>query len=142
MNAHPTPPNQRARVRQAEALFAAAVAVVALLAFGITQALAASGDGSSIRATIARNGTVIETIDLSAVEEPYTLRLEDECGVNVVEVEPGRVRVVEADCPDKVCVDMGWIDAPGRPIACVPHGLTITLTQEGGVSHGVDAISG
>lgn len=142
MNSHTTTPNQRARSRRAEALFAAAIAVVALIAFGITQAVAASADGAPVIATIARNGTVIETVDLADVAEPYTLRLEDASGTNVVEVEPGRIRVMEADCPDKVCVDMGWVEAPGRPIACVPHGLTITLEREGGAPDAVDAIAG
>lgn len=142
MRAQTTTPDQHARIRRAEALFAAAIAVIALIAFGITQALAASVEGAHTIAYVARGGTTLETIDLSAVEEPYLLQLEDEHGTNVIEVHVGRIRVAEADCPDKVCVNMGWVDTPGRPIACVPHGLTITLEQEGGVSNDIDAITG
>ena len=84
---------------------------------------------------------MIETIDLDAVKNPYTLRLEDERGVNVVAVEPGRIRVAEADCPDEVCVHTGWTCDPATPIACVPHGLTVTVAREGGDGDGLDAVA-
>ena len=84
---------------------------------------------------------MIETIDLDAVKNPYTLRLEDERGVNVVAVEPGRIRVAEADCPDEVCVHTGWIDGPAMPIACVPHGLTVTVAREGDDGDGLDVVA-
>lgn len=131
-----------ARTRRVEVLFALAVAATALALFAVAQAAAgAAPSGANAVATVARNGAVLETIDLAEVSEPYTLRFEDESGANVVAVEPGRIRVVEADCPDKVCVDMGWIDAPGKPIACVPHGLTIVVEREGGGADGIDALA-
>ena len=134
---------RRARTRRAEALFAAAVAVAALALFAATQAAAGGGRGGAHAvAAIARNGAVVETIDLAAVDEPYTLRFESADGTNVVSVEPGRIRVSEADCPDKVCVDTGWIDSPGRPIACVPHGLTIVVECAGGDTDALDAVAG
>lgn len=132
---------RRDRGRRVEILFAVAVAATALVLFAIAQAAGAAPSGAHAVATIARNGTVLETIDLSAVDEPYTLRFEDESGANVVAVEPERICVVEADCPDKVCVNAGWIDAPGRPIACVPHGLTIVVEREGGGADGIDALA-
>ena len=141
MSAPSTAPAQRARAHRAEALFAAAVAAIAVVAFALAQAPGANADGAHAVATIARNGTAVQTIDLATVEAPYTLQLEDESGANTVAVEPGRIRIVEADCLDKVCVGMGWIDGPGRPIACAPHGLTITVECEGGGSDDVDAIA-
>lgn len=129
------------RARKAELLFAAAVVAVALGGFALAHAAdAARPDGRAV-ATIARDGAVIDTIDLDAVDEPYTLRLDDERGVNVVAVEPGRISVESADCPDEVCVHTGWIDGPATPIACVPHGLTITVAREGGASDGLDAVA-
>ena len=132
------------RASKAELLFAAVVVAAALAIGGFAFAYASgSGSGASGRlvATIARDGAAIETIDLSAVDAPYTLRLEDERGVNMVAVEPGRISVAEADCPDGVCVRTGWIDGPATPIACVPHGLTITGAREGGEADGIDAVA-
>lgn len=129
------------RARKAELLFVVAVLAVAVGGFALAHAAgAAHPDGHAV-ATIARDGAVVDTIDLDAVDEAYTLRLDDERGMNVVAVEPGRIRVVEADCPDEVCVHTGWIDGPATPIACVPHGLTITVEREGGAPDGLDAVA-
>lgn len=129
------------RAGKAELLFAAAVVAVAVGGFALVQSLSsANADGCAV-AAIARDGTVVDTIDLDAVDEPYTLRLEDARGTNTVAVEHGRIRVLEADCPDEVCVHTGWIDEPATPIACVPHGLTITIEHEGGAAHDLDAVA-
>ena len=128
-------PARHSSAHRAEALFAAVVA------FALAQASGAAADGSHAIATVSRHGTVVQTIDLATVEAPYTLQLKDESGWNTVAVEPGRIRIVEADCPDKVCVKTGWIDGPGRPIACAPHGLTITIECEGGGADDVDAVA-
>lgn len=83
------------------------------------------------KAVITKAGNIIETIDLSQVDQPYTFRIADEDGYNDIAVEHGRIRVIEANCPDKVCVAFGWAQAAGTPIACLPHRLTITLEGSG-----------
>ena len=65
--------------------------------------------------------------------------MEWEDGYNVIEVERGRIRVAEADCPDQVCVRQGWISNSVVPIACLPHRLVIQLDSDGG---GVDGMTG
>ena len=129
------------RASKAELLFAAVVVAVAVGGFAVAHAAGAANPSGHAVATIARDGVAIETIDLDAVKNPYTLRLEDERGVNMVAVEPGRIRVAEADCPDEVRVHTGWIDGPATPIACVPHGLTVTVAREGGDGDGLDAVA-
>lgn len=78
-------------------------------------------------ARISRDGVLLEEIDLSRVDEPYSLTLEDESGRNVLSVERGRVRVSEADCPDQVCVKQGWVSNGAAPIVCLPHKLVVEL---------------
>lgn len=46
-------------------------------------------------------------------------------GKTVVELAENRVRVIDSDCPDKVCVHMGWISRPGAPIACLPNRVLV-----------------
>ena len=48
-------------------------------------------------------------------------------GSNTILVEQGRIRVIEANCPDQVCVRQGAISGGYVPIACVPHGLVIDI---------------
>lgn len=91
-------------------------------------------------ANIYKNGECIYSIDLSRVEEPYTIKIKDELGENTVSVEKGKIAVIEADCPDKVCVHQGYITNGLAPIVCLPHKLVIKIednkanTQIDGVS--------
>lgn len=83
-------------------------------------------------ARVTRDGVLREEIDLNRVEEPYSLTLEDGSGTNTVLVEPGRIRIAEADCPDQVCVNQGWISDGTVPIVCLPHRLMIEIVGAGG----------
>jgi len=55
---------------------------------------------------------------------------------NTVEVSAGRARVVEANCPDKICEDTGWVQYDGQMIVCLPHKLIVTVA---GGEAGADA---
>jgi len=53
-------------------------------------------------------------------------------GTTTVEMEDGRVRVVHSDCPDQICVSMGWINNSGVPIACLPNRVVVRISGEVG----------
>ncbi len=81
---------------------------------------------------VTRDGVLLEEIDLSQLDQPRTLTLEDERGSNTLQVERGRVRVSAADCPDQVCVNQGWISDGAVPIVCLPHRLMVEIVGGGG----------
>ena len=91
-------------------------------------------------AYIYQDDELIESLDLSAVAEPYSFSVTSSYGVNVISVEHGRIRISEADCPDRACVRMGWINGGSQPIVCLPNRLIIRL--ESGSPPDVDAIVG
>ncbi len=76
---------------------------------------------------VLQDGKCIRTIDLSQVEEPYRFVVEDASGSNTVCVEPGRICITEADCPDHVCIRRGWLSGSAEPIVCLPHKLVIQI---------------
>ena len=86
---------------------------------------------------IKSGGKVLYTLDLSQ-EADRSFEVKTDSGSNTVEIKDGRIRVSEADCPDKTCVRMGWLDSSAMPIVCLPHDLVIAFTDADG---GVDAIS-
>ena len=45
----------------------------------------------------------------------------------VVEVNEGRLRVLKADCPRKICVHTGWISSPSQTIVCVTNKVLIEI---------------
>lgn len=50
----------------------------------------------------------------------------DEYGVTV-EVKDGRVRISEADCPDKICEKTGFISSPLQTIVCLPNRISVRI---------------
>ena len=98
-----------------------------------------SADGKTI-AEIKQGDKIIQTIDLLDVLVPYEFDVTDEHGGhNRIRVEEGRIAVIDADCPDKICVNQGYIKNGAVPIVCLPHKLSITIT---GGEKEIDAVSG
>ena len=95
-----------------------------------------NGETDNPVARITRDGVLLEEIDLNQVEKPYSLTLEDGSGTNTVQVERGRICVSEADCPDQVCVNRGWISDSTVPIICLPHKLMIEIVGGEGALDG------
>lgn len=85
---------------------------------------------------IISDGTVIYSIDLAEAED-QTFTVEYGDGVNTVQIENGKIRVLEADCPDQVCVHMGWLSSGSLPIVCIPNRLVIEFTDS---NDDVDAV--
>ena len=56
---------------------------------------------------------------------------------NTLVIENGAARVVEASCPDQICVNQGAVRYAGESIVCLPHKLVVTV--EGGETNDVDA---
>lgn len=74
------------------------------------------------------DGEIVEKFNLETDLETY--RVETEYGYNVLEFADGSVSVVEADCPDQICVHFGWIKTVGQTIVCLPHKLIIRIANE------------
>lgn len=87
---------------------------------------------------IVQDGVVLRAIDLSRVTQAECFTVEwPEGGSNTVCVEPGRICVAEADCPDCICVRQGWLSNQATPIVCLPHRLVIRVKGETGVDAAV-----
>lgn len=48
-------------------------------------------------------------------------------GETVVAIRNGRAGIVEASCPNKVCMGMGEVSRQGEIVACVPNGLLLHI---------------
>lgn len=87
--------------------------------------------GSGCVARVSAQGRVVREIDLSRVTEPFEFTVESDLGYNVIRVEPGRILVTQADCPDGICRKTGAISGPLCPILCLPHELVIEILGDG-----------
>lgn len=80
-------------------------------------------------ALIYQDGELVMTIRLFEVTdtEVYTLRAKNG-GFNEITVTPGKIAITDADCPDKLCMN---VDSTSKlPIICLPHNLVITFTSD------------
>lgn len=85
----------------------------------------------SIIADIYQDGELLYSIRLSQITEGSTLKI---CGANgatnIIGLEPGRIGMLEATCPDKLCVKQGFYSSPTLPITCLPNKVVIQLRRE------------
>lgn len=51
---------------------------------------------------------------------------------NTCRIVDGRVRMIQADCPDQLCVHQKAIDANGGTIICLPNRVVIELISSDG----------
>lgn len=75
---------------------------------------------------------IVDAVDLGAITESYTKVYDGlyEGESNTVEFVPGDVRVIEATCPDHVCIGQSWlVESMGGiiPVSCLPNGLAIIM---------------
>lgn len=84
--------------------------------------------GSHYIAVIKQNGNIIKTIDLDTVKGTNQFKVTyGKSNYNIIQYEKGRIRFLDADCPDKICVKTGWISEGGQTAACLPHKLIIKI---------------
>ena len=80
-----------------------------------------------IKAVVQVGGQGKQELDLSKNQEFWVG--DPGIGQNLIRVEDGTVMVVQADCPDKICVHTGPISQEGEVIACLPHGVIIYIPR-------------
>ena len=109
-----------------------ALLVLAGAAYGILRLTREPGN----EAAVTVDGQLVLTVPLT---REATVTVGENRGFrNVVEVSGGRVRVLAADCPDRLCVRQGWIRFGGESIVCLPHKLVVTVR---GSEHDLDAVA-
>ncbi|MDI6861193.1 MAG: NusG domain II-containing protein [Caldisericia bacterium] len=65
------------------------------------------------------------------------LECEGKFGIVKVEIDNGKVRVIESNCKDKLCIKKGWISNIGEYSICLPNEVFIIIKGRGII----DAIS-
>ena len=89
---------------------------------------------------IVVNGEELKRINLSEVDQPYTIKVENGDNYNIVQMEHDSMRFIEATCPDKDCIKIGNIDAPGKISVCLPNNITIRVfNPNSGGDDGIDS---
>jgi len=95
---------------------------------------AEAGEGDKRFRVVVRDSVVFE----GTLAEDTVFSVVGAVGAVRIEVEQGRVGVIESSCPKKICVAMGFTDDPRKPVLCVPNRLVVEVMPSG--KEGVDAV--
>ncbi len=111
------------------------IVLVLLCAAGIATWIWLKGAAvTNATAEIYSDGELIKTVSLSE-NTRFTVDRGD--GYNVIEVQDGAVSVVDASCPDKVCIHTGAVSQGAVPIICLPNRLEVRVIS---ADNNVDAV--
>jgi len=87
----------------------------------------AKSEKSIKTAFVYSDDKLIKKIRLDKVSKTYSFKVESESGYNIVEVRKGSIGIKSADCPDKLCVEIGFIRNGSKPLVCLRNKLVIKI---------------
>lgn len=112
-----------------------AIAIGALLLAALGAALffwLRSASAQERVAVITIDGQVREKINLSRGGRNETFSLDANGHTVTFSLEGSRIRFIDAQCPDKICENTGWVQNPGEAAVCLPFetSLKVYLAQD------------
>lgn len=87
-------------------------------------------------AVIEVNGELYQKISLGKKGPNLKIKVNGPLGETEVEVAEDKVRINSSPCPDKNCINQGWIEKPGQVLVCLPNRVVVKI--EGKTQTNVD----
>ncbi len=132
MKKEPGKPEKKQRILTAvftaliAALFLLSLTVIVLKTVAGRSGVTDPADGRI--AYIYSDGKQVMRIDLTASEDRTFVITGKNGGTNMICISDHDICVLEASCPDRICVHQGFSHVHGLPIVCLPNRLVITVT--------------
>lgn len=114
------------------------IAAILFAFFAISRKKPEESDGKS-----AGEVTVMidkEVYGVYSLDEDQQITVNTDEGTNTFEIKNGEVNMLEANCPDLICVNYKPIHYVHDTIVCLPHKLVLEITQ--GSERESDALDG
>lgn len=112
------------------------ILVIVLLSLACLLWLYASRRSSSGQsAEIYVDGELVQTVSLTENQ----IFSPDGCPQVVLEISDGRIRFQSSSCPDKICVQTGWLSHEGEYAICLPLRVMVRIPAKAGSP---DAVTG
>lgn len=112
------------------------VLIIAGLFYLFNQYRISKMDINNVYVEINVDGELYKKVKLNDEKE---IKIEREDGYNIIRVHDNGVEMIEANCPDQICVKSGFISKVGSTIVCLPHKIYVEIV--GDMEDGLDAIS-
>lgn len=108
----------------------AVILAVAAIIFGVYSFMH-KDEGAVVQISI--DGKIVEEYPL---DQDKTIPIND---TNVLVIKDGKADMIEADCPDQICVKQKAISKNGETIVCLPNKIVVTVVSK--ESTGLDAVA-
>ena len=102
--------------------------VIVLLVAGGALATHAFGESVNARSAVIHDANGKEY--LMPLNQDAELVVSTDTGSNTIQVKNGEVFVSDADCPNHDCVNQGSISKAWQQILCLPHKLTVDISDK------------
>jgi len=115
------------------------VVLLGVLAWFIVPFLAKEEtSGASASAVITVNGEHYRTVELT--ESAHEIEIETSRGYNLLRISHNGIEMIEADCPDQLCLGFGHVHRKGGTIVCLPNRIFVEIIGADGNGDDVDAV--
>lgn len=111
------------RKHKNDMIFIAAL-LIAVMLFGAIYYFC-RGEGDAVTVTV--DGVLFGEYSLSTDRTVEIQTGEHQDQLNLLVIENGQARVVEASCPDGICAAHKPISRSGESIVCLPHRVVVTV---------------
>ncbi len=112
-------------------VYAFIVLLIGISFFGIKNMTANKGKTIAL---IELDGRLVESVEMwgEGMEKNYKEFRFDTGGggYNIIRISSEGIDVVDANCPDKLCVNSPKIKIAGQSIVCIPHKLVVRIVGE------------
>jgi hypothetical protein len=128
-------------MKKGDMLLIVLLLVVAVSIFASNRVIssAAERQQGATKAVISLDGEVYQTIDLSWQTDMVEIRTKR--GYDLLKVHDNGIEVVESDCPQKICISMGFINRAGQTIICLPNRMIVEIVGSDKDKQEIDALS-
>lgn len=116
----------RRRFGRNDGIFIGILAVVCVIVF-VAVSVLNRNHGSTI--IITRDGELYGKYNLS---QDQTIEIEntDHEVTNTLQIKDGEAKMIEADCPDKLCIHQKAISVSKENIVCLPNRIVVTVEDD------------
>lgn len=84
------------------------------------------------------DGKVVDTVSLN---EDFQKTYDFDGETNTLVIKDGKANMIDANCPDGICVNHKPVYRSGESIICLPHKLVVTVVDDSGADDEVDAVA-
>jgi hypothetical protein len=114
-------------IKKADIILIVSLLILSLVPEIIFVASGQDRDTSTTYAVITIDGKSYKTIPLSDHSGTDTFTIRTDAGYNTIVVKDHTIGIIESDCPDKICIQEGFISKPGATVICLPHKVMIEV---------------